>query len=154
MIEILQKVSDQVLKVENMCSESMPVIEREYHTPPISHTRISIPVKLNNTPNLPMFSGQEPVQSTEGSIDQWLFQMEGALATHMEKAVRLAVIESVRGAAHELLEFIGYGKEMDVIIRHIKVHFGQGSSKAKLPKEFFAMEQEKSESINQFTGKS
>ena len=40
-----------------------------------------------------------PVPSPEGSIDQWLFQVEGALATHMEEAVRSAVIGSVRGAA-------------------------------------------------------
>ena len=64
-----------------MHSESMPVIEKEYNTPPISQTRIAIPVKLNNTPTLPTFSGQEPVPSAEGSIDQWLFQVGGALAT-------------------------------------------------------------------------
>ena len=73
---------------------------------------------LSAPPNLPIFSGQEPVPSTEGSIDQWLFQVEGALATHTEEAVRLAVIGLVRGAAHEL--FIGYGEEMSVILRHIK----------------------------------
>ena len=64
---------------------------------------------MSAPPNLPIFSGQELVPSTEGSIDQWLFQVEGALATHMEEAVRSAVIGSVRGAARELLEFIGYG---------------------------------------------
>ena len=88
MIEIPEEVSDQVQKVENMDSESMPVIERECHTPPVSQARIVIHVKLNNTPNLPTFSGQEPVPSIEGSIDQWLFQMEGALATYMEEAIR------------------------------------------------------------------
>ena len=103
-----------------MCSESMPVIEREYHTLPISQTRIAIPVKMSNTPNLAIILGQEPVPSTEGSIDQWLFQVEGALATHTEEAVRLAVIGSVRGAEHELLEFVGYGEEMSVILRHVK----------------------------------
>ena len=60
MIEILQKVSDQVQKVENMHTESMPVMEKEYQTPPVSQTRIDIPVQLNKTPNLPTFSGQEP----------------------------------------------------------------------------------------------
>ena len=55
MIEILEKVSNQVWKVENLCSESMPAIEREYHTPPVSQARIAMPVKLNNTPNLPIF---------------------------------------------------------------------------------------------------
>ena len=41
------------------------------------------------------------------------------------------VIGSVRGAAWELLEFMGYGEEMGVIFRHIKEHFGQGPSKAQ-----------------------
>ena len=59
--------------------------------------------KLSAPPNLPIFSGQEPVPSTERPIDQWLFQVVGALATHTEEAVRLAVIGSVRGAARELL---------------------------------------------------
>ena len=90
--------------------------------------------------------------ATEGSIDQWLFQVEGALATHTEEAVRSAVIGSVRGAAHELLEFIGYGEEMSNILKHIKERFGQGPSKAKLQKEFFLMEQRKTKSINQFAG--
>ena len=70
----------------------------------------------------------------EGSIDQWLFQVEGPLATHTEEAGRSAVIGSVRGAAHELFEFIGYGEEMGDILRHIKERFGQGPSKAKLQK--------------------
>ena len=36
-------------------------------------------------------------------MNQWLFQVEGALATYTEKAFMSAVIMSVRGAAHELL---------------------------------------------------
>ena len=51
--------------------------------------------------------------STELSIDQWLVQVEGALATHMEEA----------------------------------------PSKARLQKKFFLMEQQKTESIDQFTGR-
>ena len=150
MIEILEKVSEQVKKVENICSGSMPALEGEYYTPPVSQTKVNPVSKLSAPPNLPIFSGQEPVPSMEGSIDQWLFQVEGPLATHTEEAVRSAVIGSVRGAAHELLEFIGYGEEMSDILRHIKERFGQGPSKAKLQKEFFLMEQRKMESINQF----
>ena len=40
---------------------------------------------------------------------------------------------------------------MGSILKHIKENFGQGPSKAKLQKEFFLMEQRKTESINQFT---
>ena len=36
MIEILEKVSDQIKNVENICSGSIPVLEGEYYTPPVS----------------------------------------------------------------------------------------------------------------------
>ena len=143
MIEILEKVSEQVKKVENIHSGSMPALDREYYTPPVSQVRVSQRSKLSAPPNLPIFLGQEPVPSTEGSIDQWLFQVEGALATHTEEAVRSAVIGSVRGAARELLEFIGYGEETGDILRHIKERFGQEPSKARLQNEFFLVEQRK-----------
>ena len=136
MIALLEKVSDQVKKVENIPSGSMPALEEEYYTPSVSQMRVNHPSNLSAPPNLPICLGQEPVPSTEGSIDQWLFQVEGALATHTGEAVRSAVIGSVRGAAHKLLEFIGYGEEMSVILRHIKDLFGQGPFKAKLQKEF------------------
>ena len=70
MMEILEKVSDQVKKVKNICSGSVPVLEVEYYTPPVSQMRVNTPSKLSAPPNLPTFSGQEPVSSTEGSIDQ------------------------------------------------------------------------------------
>ena len=99
-----------------MCSGSVPALEGEYYTPPVSQMRVNTSSKLSAPPNLPIFLGEEPVPSMEGSIDQWLFQVEGALATHTEEVVRSAVIGLVRGAAHELLEFIGYGEEMSVIL--------------------------------------
>ena len=150
MIEILDKVSEQVERVENIHSGSMPALDGKYYTPPVSQVKVNRVSKLGTPPSLPIFLGQEPVPAMEGSIDQWLFQVEGALATHTEEAVRSAVIGSVRGAAHELLEFIGYGEEMGSMLKHIKERFGQGPSKAKLQKEVFLMEQRKTESINQF----
>ena len=81
---------------------------------------VNHPSKLSIPLNLRVFWGYELIPSMEGSTDQWLFQVEGALATHTEEAVRSAVIGSVRGAAHEHLEFISYGEEMSVILRHIK----------------------------------
>ena len=109
MIEILEKVSEQVKKVENIHSGSMPALDGEYYTPSVSRVKVNGVNKLSAPPNLPVFLGQEPVPTTEGSFDQWLFQVEGAIATHTKEAVRSAVIGSVRGAAHELLEFISYG---------------------------------------------
>ena len=42
---------------------------------------------------------------------------------------------------------------MSVILRHIKEQFGQGPLKTELQKEFFLIEQRKTESINQFAGR-
>ena len=89
MIEILEKVSEQVKKVENICSGSMPALDGEYYTPLVSQVKIYRVSKLSATPSLPIFLGQEPVPSMDGSIDQWLFQVEGALATHTEEAVKI-----------------------------------------------------------------
>ena len=133
-IDILEKVSDQVKRVENMHSGLVPALEGEYYTPPVSQMRVSTPSKLSAPPNLPKFLGQEPVPSTEGSINQWLFHVEGALATHTEEAVRSAVIGSVRGAAHELLEFIGYEEEMSVILKTHKRMIQTRTFKGKTPK--------------------
>ena len=120
MMDILEKLGDQVKKIGNICSGSVPALEGDIIPCPVSQMRVNTPSKLSNAPSLPTFSGQESVPSTEGSIDQWLFQVESALATHTEDAVRSVVIGSVRGAVSELLEFLGYGEEMSVILRHIK----------------------------------
>ena len=89
-IKILEKVSDQIKKVENACSGSIPVLEGEYYTPHVSQMKVNKPGKLSAPPNLPIFLGQEPVPSTEGLLDQWLFQLEGALATHTEEAGKIS----------------------------------------------------------------
>ena len=68
----------------------------------------------------PYFLDKNQYQVPRDQTDQWPFQVEGALSTHTEEVVRSAVIGSVRGAARELLEFIGYGEEMSDILKHIK----------------------------------
>ena len=45
MIEILEKVSDQIRKVENAGSGSILVIEGEYYTPPVSQMKMNKPGK-------------------------------------------------------------------------------------------------------------
>ena len=50
MMEMLEKVSDQVKKVENIYSGSVPVIEGEYYTPPVSQMRMNMPSKVSPPP--------------------------------------------------------------------------------------------------------
>ena len=106
MIEILEKVSDQIKKVEKIHSGSIPVLEGEYDTPPVSQMKVNKPGKLSPPPNLPIYSGQEPVPSTAGLIDQWLFQE------------------------------IHYGEEMSAILRHIKKDLDKGLQKPNFRRNF------------------
>ena len=41
MIEILEKVSEQVKEVENICSGSMPALDGEYYIPPMSQVKVN-----------------------------------------------------------------------------------------------------------------
>ena len=65
-MEILEKISDQVKKVEDICSGSAPVLEGEYYNPPVSHMRINAPSKLSAPPNLPRFLGRKQYQVWKG----------------------------------------------------------------------------------------
>ena len=64
MIEILEKVIDQVKRVKNICSGSIPALEEEYYTLPVSQMRVNTSSKLSAPLNLPIFLGQELVPST------------------------------------------------------------------------------------------
>ena len=55
MIEILEKVSEQVKKVENIHSGSMPTLDGEYYIPPVSQVKVDQMSKLSAPPNLSIF---------------------------------------------------------------------------------------------------
>ena len=55
MIEILEKVSEQVKQVENVCTESAPTLDGEYYTPPVSQMKVNGMSKLGAPPSLPIF---------------------------------------------------------------------------------------------------
>ena len=54
MIEILEKVSEQVKKVENIHSGSMPALHGEYCTPPVGQVKVNEVSKLSAASNLPI----------------------------------------------------------------------------------------------------
>ena len=58
MVEILEKVSEHVKKVENIHSGSMPALDGEYYTPPVNQVQVNRVSKLSAPPNLPIFLGQ------------------------------------------------------------------------------------------------
>ena len=105
------------------------------------------------TPDLPPFSGADPVPKDEGSWEQWEFQVRGFLDTHTPEAVRSALIRSVRGAARELVGFIGYQAELGVILKSLEKRFGKKLTGDKLQQDFYQISQEKGEKVKAFAGR-
>ena len=45
----------------------------------------------------------------EGSFEQWIFQVKGSQTQHTEDAICSGIINSVRGEARDLVEYVGFG---------------------------------------------
>ena len=104
-------------------------------------------------PDLPPFSGADPVPKDEGSWEQWEFQVRGFLDTHTPEAVCSVLICSIRGAARELVGFIGYQAELGVILKSLEKRFGKKLTGDKLQQDFYQISQEKGEKVKAFAGR-
>ena len=111
------------------------------------------PRKLMKTPDLPPFSGADPVPKDEGSWEQWEFQVWGFLDTHTPEAVHSALIHSVRGATRELVGFVGYQTKLDVILQPLEKRFGKKLTGDKLQQDFYQLSQERGEKVKAFAGR-
>ena len=90
-------------------------MEKEIQSPQVDKAH-SVTNKLMKPPDLPLFSGAEPVPREEGSFDQWMFQVQGALNSCSKEAIRSATVRLVRGEAREIMRFVGFQAELDVIL--------------------------------------
>ena len=105
--------------------------------------------KISKTPPIVYFSGIEPIPKEEGSHDQWEFQVRGVMDTHTENYVRAAVVNSLRGPARELVGFIGYSANINLILSEVSNRFSKKYSGDKLQQEFCQMK-DKGEKIRVF----
>ena len=106
--------------------------------------------KISKPPPIVYFSGIEPIPKEEGSHDQWEFQVRGVMDTHTENSVRAAIVNSLRGPARELVSFIGYSADINLILSEVSNRFCKKYNGDKLQKEFYQMKQDKGEKIRVF----
>ena len=90
------------------------------------------------------------VPKDEGSWEQWEFQVRGFLDTHTLEAVCSVLIRSVRGAARELVGFIGYQAELGVILKSLEKRFGKKLTGDKLQQDFYQISQDRGEKVKAF----
>ena len=70
--------------------------------------------------------------------------------THTENSIRAAIVNSLRGPARELVGFIGYLADINLILSEVSNQFGKKCSRDKLQQEFYQMCQDKGEKIRVF----
>ena len=76
--------------------------------------------KISKAPELPKFSGADPVPREEGSFEQWFFQVKGSQSQHTADAIRSGIVNSVRGEARDLVEYVGFDAPIESILSRLE----------------------------------
>ena len=159
--DLLDKFEEQVKRVELMQSRSsVSPVPIDISTPQISIANLDKPgvskqiqTIFAKMPPLPTFSGVVPVPKGEGSYEQFMFQIRGFKNSYPEEAMKNGIIGSVTDAARDYLDFIGFDKDLDVIIRALERRYGKGQTTDRIQQEFYQLSQERGETIQQFAGR-
>ena len=159
--DLLDKFKEQVKRVELMQSRSsISPVPIDISTPQISIANLDKPgvskqiqTIFAKMPPLPTFSGVVPVPKGEGSYEQFMFQIRGFKNSYPEEAMKNGIIGSVTDAACDYLDFIGFDKDLDVIIRALERQYGKGQTTDRIQQEFYQLSQERGETIQQFAGR-
>ena len=152
--EVVQGLHEKIKLLEKNSKEGViPTTSTPYGMAPRLDEKGSVVYKLSKAPDLPNFSGAEPVPREEGSFEQWIFQVKGSRAQHTEDAIRSAIINSVRGEARDLIEYVGFGAPLGTILERLEHRFRKTRSTDRLQYEFFQLGQDRSEGVQQYAGR-
>ena len=96
---------------------------------------------------LTKFSGIEPVLKGEGSYEQFKFQIKGYRKTYDNEAIKAGMIGSMTDNTRDYLNFVGFDKELPVLMEALETGYGKGQTIDKLQQEFYQLTQEQNESV-------
>ena len=146
MQDLLDKFEEQVKRVELLQSRtSVSPLPIDISTPQISISDLDKPGVSKQIqsifakmPPLPTFLGAIPVPKGEGSYEQFMFQIRGFKNSYPEEAMKNGIIGSVTDAARDYLDFIGFDKDLDIIIRALERRYGKGKQLTEYNKSFIS----------------
>ena len=159
--DLLDKFEEQVKRVELLQSRtSLSPLPVDVSTPQISIADLDKPgvskqiqTIFSKMPPLPTFSGTLPVPKGEGSYEQFMFQIRDLKNSYPEEAMKNGIIGSVTDGARDYLDFIGFHRDLDVIIKALERRYGKGQTTDRIQQEFYQLSQERGETIQQFAGR-
>ena len=67
-------------------------------------------------PTLPPFSRADPMPKDEASCEQWVWQVKEASKSCTTGAVRIAIMQSVRGEVREFAAAVGFEASVEVLL--------------------------------------
>ena len=152
--EVVQGLHEKIKVMEKNSREGVaPTTSVPYGMAPRMDEKGNVVYKISKAPDLPNFSGTEPVPREEGSFEQWIFQVRGSQTQHTEDAIRSGIINSVRGEARDLVEYVGFGAPLGTILERLEHRFRKTRSTDRLQYEFFQLGQERTEGVQQYAGR-
>ena len=104
-------------------------------------------------PMLPPFSGVDPVPKDEASCEQWIWQAKEALKSCTMGAVRIAIVQSVRGEVRDFAAAVGFEESVETLLNKIEDRFGEKWTIDGLQQDFYKITQDKGEKVRQFAGR-
>ena len=102
---------------------------------------------------LPPFSGADPVRKDEASCKQWVWQAKEALKSCTMRAVRIAIVQSVRGEVREFAAAVGFKESVETLLDKVEDRFGEKWTIDGLQQDFYKITQDKNEKVRQFAGR-
>ena len=155
--DLLDRFEEQVKRIEltqsKISSFTGPPSPGRVDTPPGYDNSGSPRTRVFKQLTLPRFSGALPVPKGEGSYDQYMFQLKGFHATYTDDAIKSGMIGSITDDARDYLDFIGFDKELPVLISTLEEWYGKGETTDKIQQEFYQLTQDRNEQVQQFAGR-
>ena len=143
----IQQIEVTSSKISSLTGSPSP---GSMETPEVEpETRTKPPFKM---PTLTKFSGIEPVPKGEGSYEQFKSQIKGYWKTYDNEAIKAGMIGSMTDNMRDYLNFVGFDKELPVLMEALEMRYGKGQTTDKLQQEFYQLTQEHNESVQQFAG--
>ena len=102
-------------------------------------------------PVLPPFSRADPVPKDEASCEQWVWQVKEALKSCTTGAVRIAIVQSVRGEVREFTAAVGFEESVETLLEKVEDRFGEKWTADGLQQDFYKITQGMNERVRQFT---
>ena len=104
-------------------------------------------------PIIPPFLGVDPVPKDEVSCEQWVWQAKEALKSCTVGAVRIAIVQSVRGEVQEFAASVGFEESVETLLDKVEDQFGEKWTVDGLQQDFYKIAQDKNEKVRQFAGR-